>query len=60
MKSIVAGSTYWLSGAAVVSTALVPVFGVLALAGLIPLNFYYFFCISGAAAKEELVGAAAR
>ncbi len=36
-------SIYWLSGATVVSTALVPVFGVLALVGLVPLNLYCYF-----------------
>lgn len=51
MKAIVSGFTYWLSGAAVVSTALVPVFGVLALAGLIPLTFYCYFRNLGSLAR---------
>ena len=42
MKTIVTTSIYWLSGAAVISTALVPVLGVLAVAGLIPLSFYCY------------------
>lgn len=42
MKTIVTTSIYWLSGATVVSTALVPVLGALAVAGLIPLSFYCY------------------
>ncbi len=48
---MVTRSTYWLSGAAVVSAALVPVFGVLALVGLIPLNLYCYFRNLGSLAR---------
>ncbi len=51
MKTFVTGSTYWLSGAAVVSTALVPVFGVLALVGLIPLTVYCYLRNLGSLAR---------